>query len=167
MSPRTTANVVTVRRPKRPVPIADIQKDFLAFATAWRTAHAATRVRDAARDRIKGWFEAGGDADHEITINDNGSQLIEFDEPLLVDGVKILGLENRRTETNELDLDLVDDLLDTLPQAVRNRVVKKVVSYETDPNELFKLNQEGVISDEQLDALFTPDVKWALCVTKD
>jgi hypothetical protein len=168
MSPRTTpSNTVRVSRPRNPQPVADIQKHFLAFTSNWRTATQAGKARDKARDVIKAWFEAGGDGTYEITANDNGSQLIEFDEPLLVDGVKILGLENRRTETNELDLDLVDDLLDSLPEAVRKRVVKKVVSYETDPNELFKLNQEGVISDAQLDGLFTPDIKWALCVTKD
>ena len=127
----------------------------------------AGKTRDKARDQIKAWFDRGGDSDHEIAVNENGSQILEFEAPLMVDGVKVTGLENRRTLTNELDLDKVDDLLDTLPEAVRKRVVKKVVDFIVDPDELFKLNQEGVIKDEQLDALFTPDVKWSLCVVKD
>lgn len=172
MNARSTAatrgnNTVRVSRPRRPAPITDIEKQFLLFVTNWRTATTAGKSRDKARDVIKSWFERGGDPDHEITVNDNGSQIIEFDEPLAVDGVKILGLENRRTPVSELDLDAVDELLDTLDSKVRSRVVKKVVDYVVDPDELFKLNQEGVISDEQLDELFTTDVKWSLCVTKD
>ena len=166
---RTTAETrtPTVRRPRRPQPIQDIERQFLLFTSNWRTATTAGKARDKARDHIKAWFAAKGDADHEITVNENGSQIVEFDEPLLVDGVKILGLENRRTETSTLDLDEVDDLLDQLPESVRKRVVKKVVDYIVDPDELYKLNQEGVITDEQLDALFTTEVGWSLCVTKD
>ena len=166
MAPARSTASTRVSRPRRPQPLHDIQKQFLAFASNWRTATTAGKERDKARDRIKAWFEAGGDAEHEITVNDNGSQLVEFD-PIVVDGLKITGLENRRTETSNLDLDLVDDLLDTLGPDVRKRVVKKVVDYVVDPDELFKLNQEKVISDEQLDGLFTTDVRWSLCVTKD
>ena len=160
---RTTA----VRRPRRVTPLVDVDKQFHTFAYNWRTATVAGKARDKARDAIKAWFEKGGDSEHEITFNDNGSQLVEFDEPILADGVTITGLENRRTETSELDLDKVDELLDTLPADVRKRVVKKVTEYIVDPDELFKLNQEGVIKDDQLDALFSTDIKWALCVTKD
>jgi hypothetical protein len=168
MSPRTTpSNTVRVSRPRNPQPVADIQKHFLAFTSNWRTATQAGKARDKASAVVKAWFSTMGDSDHEVTVNDAGSRAVEFDEPILVDGMKVTGLENVRRESSELDLDLVDDLLDSLPEAVRKRVVKKVVEYVTDPNELFKLNQEGVISDEQLDALFTTDVTWALCVKKD
>lgn len=158
---RTTA----VRRPRRTTPVPDIEKQFLLFATNWRTATTAGKDRDKARNVIKSWFEAGGDADHEITVNDNGSQVIEFD-PIAIDGVKILGLENVRKETSSLDLDKVDELLDNLPESVRRRVVKRVVDYVVDPDELFKLNQEKVITDDQLDELFTTNVTYALTVKK-
>lgn len=171
MNARSTAatrgTTIRVSRPRKPAPIADIEKQFLMFVTSWRNATTEGKKRDKARDVIKTWFERGGDPDHEITTNDNGSKLVEFDEPILVDGVKVLGLENRRTPVSELDLDAVDELLDTLPETVRKRVVKKVVDYIVDPDELFKLNQEGVISDDDLDALFTVEDKWSLCVTKD
>lgn len=167
MNARSTASTRPVRRPRRVQPLQDVEKQFLAFTSNWRTATQAGEARDKARDLIKSWFASGGDAEHEITVNENGSQIVEFDEPLLVDGVKILGLENRRTETSTLDLDLVDELLDTLPEAVRKRVVKKVTDYIVDPDELYKLNQEKVITDEQLDELFTTEVGWSLCVTKD
>jgi hypothetical protein len=175
MSPRTTAatknNTVAVRRPRRVTPITDIEKQFLLFITNWRSATTAGKARDRARDLIKKWFEGGGDADHEITVNDNGSLIVEFEEPVAVDGVKVLGLENRRTETSELDLDAVDEWLESLPEAQRkalsSRLYKRVVDHVFQPDELFKLNQEGVLSDEELDALFETNVTWALCVTKE
>jgi hypothetical protein len=157
MSPRSTA----VRRPAR-TPVADIDKAIHEFLYNRSIAKNAGKLRDKARDTLKPWFASG--AGGRATVNDNGSQEVEFEAPLLIDGVKYTGLENVRKESSALDLDLVDDLLDTLGKDVRSRVVKKVVDYVVDPDELFKLNQEGVITDEQLDALFTVDVTWALGV---
>lgn len=162
----TPARTTSARRPRRVTPLVDIEKDFLLFVTNWRTATVAGKARDKARDTIKVWFEAGGDRLHEVSVNEAGSQAVEFDEPLLIDGVKILGLENVRKESSVLDQDAVDDLLDSLPEDVRKRVVKKVVTYEVDPNELFKLNQEGIIKDDQLDDLYETNVSWSLTVKK-
>lgn len=168
MNARSTAatRAPRVTRPRKVTPLVDIDKQMHAFIYNWRTATVAGKARDKARDLIKAAFERGSVGDHEITVNDNGSQLVEFDEPVVADGVTILGLENRRTETATLDLDKVDDLLDSLPADVRKRVVKKVVDYIVDPDELYKLNQEKVITDKQLDELFTTEVGWSLCVTK-
>ncbi len=155
MSPRSTA----VRRPAR-TPVADIDKAIHEFLYNRSVAKNAGKLRDKARDVLKPWFDGG--AGGRATEDENGSKTVEFEAPLLIDGVKYTGLMNVRKESSELDLDLVDDLLDELGQTARNRVVKKVVDYVVDPDELFKLNQEGVITDEQLDALFKTTVTWAL-----
>lgn len=171
MSPRQTANTVAIKRPRRTAPLVDFDKQALMFITNWSTARSAGKARDKARDFVKAWFAKGGDPDHEITVNENGSQIVEFAEPVLVDGKKVLGLENRRTVRSELDLDLVDEWLDSLPEAQREalsrKLYKKVVEHVFQPDALFALQQEGVITEEQLDALFSTTETWALCVTED
>lgn len=162
---------VAVRRPRRVTPLVDIDKQIHTFIFNWRTATTAGKARDKARDLVKEWFSKGGDADHEIAVNENGSQVLTLDEPVLVDGVKVTGLENRRTVTSELDLDLVDAWLESLPGAKREELAKRLFVEVTDtvfqPDELFKLQQEGVISEAVMDSMFTTDEKWALCITKD
>jgi len=162
---------IVVRRPRNVVPIRDIERHFHDFAFNWRTASAAGKARDKARDHIKAWFAKGGDGKYEIAVNENGSQLIELDEPIEVDGVRITGLENRRTVTSELDLELVDAWLESLPEdkrlAYSARLYRQVTDTVFEPNELFKLQQEGALSEAAMDSLFTTSESWALCVTKD
>lgn len=160
MSPRTVA---VSRRPRTPV--ADVTQSFHEYLYNWNIAKHAADKRDKAKAILKRWFESG--ADGKATINESGSQVYEFDEPLLIDGTKFLGLENVRRESTTLDLDKVDELLDTKDPKVRNRVVKRVVDYIVDPDELFALNQEGLITDAEMDALYTTTVTWALGVKKD
>lgn len=173
MNARSTASTRTVaaRRPRRATPLQDIEKTFLEFVTYWRTATTAGRKRDKARDFIKDWFEKGGDGDHEITVNDQGSLLVEFDEPVTLDGMTVTGLENVRKQTDRLDLDKVDAWLESLPEAQRKelsgRLYKPVVDYVFQEDQLYRLQQEGVITEAGLDSLFTSDITWALTVKKD
>ena len=172
MNARSTAATRTpARRPRRVTPLHDIERSFLEFVTFWRTASVAGKKRDKARDHIKEWFEKGGDADHEITVNDQGSELVEFAEPLVLDGVTVTGLENVRKQSDELDLDKVDAWLDSLPEEQRKALAKKlykpVTDYVFQQDALFRLQQEGVITEELMDSLYTTDITWALTVKKD
>lgn len=153
---------------KARTPLVDIDQKFLAFLFNWSTAKDAGSARDRARDAIKVWFSKGGDSDHEISVNDNGSQLVEFPEVKEVGGRKFAGIENRRTATSVLDMDLVDEYLETLPAAEREKIssqiIKPVTEYVLDPDALFKLNQEGVIPDEVMDGFYSTNVTWSLNV---
>lgn len=173
MSPRSTASVTPIRvsRPRRTTPLLNIDKEFLLFVTNWRAAATAGNARDKAKAQIKRWFESGGDVDHEVMVNENGSQIIEFPEPVAVDGVKVTGLENRRTAVTELDLDKVDEWLDSLDEETRKahfkKLFKPVTDYVFQPDALFALQQQGKLTEAQMDAMMTTSVSWALCVTKD
>lgn len=171
-STAATRTVPATRRPRRVTPLVDVEKSFLEFVTYWRTATTAGRKRDAARDRIKAWFDKGGDAEHEVTVNDQGSLLVEFDDPIQLDGVTVTGLENVRKESSELDLDKVDAWLDSVSdeatrKALAKRLYKPVTDYVFQQDQLYRLQQEGVISEELLDSLFTTEITWALTVKKD
>lgn len=171
--PRSTAgsNVVAVRRPRRTTPISNIDQQIHLYIANWRAASVAGNARDKANKLIKQWFAATSFGDRDVAINDNGSQILTFEEPLLVDGNKYLGLENRRTVKSELDLDLVDEWLSKQPKAkqasLRARLYKKVVTEEFDPDELFAMQQQGLLTEDQLDGMFEAKESWALCVVKD
>lgn len=173
MSPRETANVRTVRgsRPRRTTPLQDIEKSFLEFITFWRTAKTAGTKRDKARNAIKDWFEKGEYGSHDVTVNDQGSLLVEFDEPLMLDGVTVTGLENVRKQSDELDLDKVDAWLESLPEGQRQeltkRLYKPVTDYVFQQDQLYRLQQEGVLSEAAMDSLFSTDITWALTVKTD
>jgi hypothetical protein len=69
--------------------------------------------------------------------------------------------EIKREKRTSIGLD--EDAVDTLVNAtgIRDRVFKEVTTTVLDQDELYVLNQEGVISDEELDALFTEKISYA------
>lgn len=170
MSTPSTTRTVAARRPRKVTPIHDIEKQFLLFISAWRAATAAGKARDKASAVIKAWFERGGDSDHEISVNDNGSLGYDFPEPVLLDGVTVTGLEAVRRESSELDLDLLDEYLDKLPEGRRAELTRKLYKRVTDtvfqPDALFALNQSGEITDDDLDSFYTTSTTYALTVKK-
>lgn len=172
MTQPTSGRIVAVRRrPANPTPVSDIEQQFHLFLNGWRAAKTAGNIRDKANKAIKAWFAAGIFGQREVTVNENGSQLLEFEVPLEIDGKKILGLENRRTVTPELDLDKVDAWIASLPKAkqagVRAKLYQQVVTEEFDADALYAMQQSGALSETELDSMFDNKVTWALCVTED
>lgn len=170
MATPSPSRTVAARRPRKVAPIHDIEKLFHEFVYNWRTATQAGNRRDKASALIKSWFERGGDPDHEITVNDNGSLAFEFEDPMVLDGVTVTGLEAVRRESSQLDLDLVDAWLDKLPEDRRAELTKKLYKRVTDvvfqPDALFALQQSGAISEDQMDSFYTTSTTFALTVKK-
>jgi hypothetical protein len=172
MSTPTRTPVTVVRRSgggrRARTPLVPIDQTVLQFISQWATAKDAGTLRDKARDQIKAWFAKGGDTEHDISVNDNGSQLLEFEEVKEINGRKVAGVENRRTATSVLDPDAIDEWLEELPQAQREKLSKqlytKVTEYVLNPDELFALNQQGVIPDEVLDSFYKTNTTWSLNV---
>lgn len=160
--------VSVARRPRKPM--VPIQQQFHAFLHNWAVATDAGKDRDRARDAIKAWFAKGGGAEHEVTVNDNGSLQLLFDEPMEIAGRKILGLENRRSTSSTIDPDLIDEYLETLPQAKREAISKKIIKpvtdYVLDTDALMALNQDGTIPDEVLDGFYQTSETFSLNVLK-
>ncbi len=157
MSQPTPRNVTVVRKPRTPrTPISSIGQSIHTFLYNWGVAKDAGTERDRARDRIKKWFESGGNGEFEVTYNENGSPAIEFDEPMEIGGRKIRGLENRRTVTTDLDLEAIDEWLEGLPADQREKLSAQLfhreVVFTLKPDVLFQLNQDGVIKDDVLDS---------------
>ena len=123
----------------------------------------AGRARDDARDQIKDWLThtnavgnfTNGDED------ENGNRIL----PFTVAGKRIIA--QRRVPAPTIDLDAAEKLLrEKGGEALYDVVFKREVVRTFDEDELFALNQKGVISDEELDALeVTGDASYALVVS--
>lgn len=108
------------------------------------------------RDRLKEYVREHGYEDG------SGNLCIDFDNPVESMGKTWRGLQLRRVQgAATLDEDWAFNYIEE--NGLTERAVKIVVLEEIDQNELAVLNQEGIISDDDLDQMFTrPEVTWAL-----
>jgi hypothetical protein len=135
-----------------------------------RAAHQFLFYRDeqASAEKSRGQFAAT----LKSYIFEEGEETPEghlevlFPEPLNIGGVRYLGLRNQRTNPAPLlDEDRAQELLDQL--GLRDRVAEEVTVTQWNWDELYVLNQQGLITDEQLDSLFDePEPKWSLVVIR-
>lgn len=120
------------------------------------------KVKDPLGKELKAHIAQSGELDA------NGNVDLLFPEPLTIDGETFLGLRNQKIQPAPLvDEEKVDELLATLPPEIRERVVREVTITVRDDDELYVLNQEGLITDDQLDGvMFTPEPRYSLVVIK-
>lgn len=98
--------------------------------------------------------------------NSDGHVDFLFEEPLAIGSATYRGLRNQKTQPAPL---LVEDRAEVLLKelGLLARVAKEVTVTVWDWDELYVLNQQGKITDDQLDALFdTPDPTYSLVVIK-
>lgn len=126
-----------------------------------RAAEAGT-ARDDARDQIKDWLTHTNAAGRFTNGEEdaNGNRIL----PFTVAGKRIIA--QRRVPTPTIDLDAAEKLLrEKGGDALYDVVFKRQVVRTFDEDELFRLNQQGVITDDELDALeVTGDPSYALVV---
>ena len=120
----------------------------------------ATTRRDKLSKSLKEYIAANGEETPE------GHLEVLFSDPLTIDGVAYLGLRNQRTNPQPLlDTERAEKLLDNL--GLKDRVAEEVTVIQWHWDELYVLNQQGLISDEDLDSLFdAPEPRWSLVVIK-
>ena len=96
----------------------------------------------------------------------DGHLEVLFPEPLTIGGVTYLGLRNQRTNPQPLlDTERAEALLEKL--GLTDKVAEEVTVVQWNWDELYVLNQQGLISDADLDSLFDePEPRWSLTVIK-
>jgi hypothetical protein len=89
-----------------------------------------------------------------------------FDEPVTIGDETYKGLRNQRKPGEPLlDEERAEELLTKL--GLRDEVIKEVTVEVADWQQLYVLNQEGKLTDEQLDSLFDePEPSYSLVVIK-
>lgn len=111
--------------------------------------------REAARDYLKPYIMAAFD------IDENGNFYYEFPDPISVDGKSwVKGLMARRRVSEYTNEELAERLIKL--HKLEKRCIKIVVSYELDLDELYAANQEGIISDDEIDSIIETDVSYSL-----
>lgn len=118
----------------------------------WRgEAENAVGRKNAARDFLKDYIGENGEPD------ENGTRRIYFEQAI---NGKYAGLELRKVQPQDrINTDAAKDFVKE--RGLENEVVSMVPIYDWD--QLLVLNQQGKISDAELDALFiTPDPTYSL-----
>lgn len=139
--------------------IARRAQEFLYYRDDESTAK---KQKEQARDAIKAYFESTTKARED----ENGHKYFDFEEPIQINGVTYKGLQNQRKVTSSIDVGLVEAWLADQPSDFRERVFREVTVTEFDQDELYVLNQEGILPDDVLDSFTVQNPTWSLNVVK-
>jgi hypothetical protein len=92
-------------------------------------------------------------------IDEKGSKFWKLDPPIEVNGQKFTEVKRERRVSVTLDAEKAEEL--AIAKGIRDRVFKEVTTEVLDQDELYVLNQEGILSDEELDSLFVETESFA------
>jgi hypothetical protein len=159
-----------------------IARNAMTFLAQRDAATIATREKNKARDYVQEFTLPDPDNEelnpNEVRIDEDGHRYYDFDTPVTINGVEYRGLRNQRKISEYVDMSKVESWFSPVKdeeisveellrrKKLRDIVLKPVTTYEYDIDELYRLNQQGLLSDDELDSFTTADVGWSLCVVK-
>lgn len=153
------------RAPTPPDDLTRAAHEFLHF----RSVEAqATATKNKARDLLKGWLIMKNQGKMlNGRVDENGHRFYDFEQPLTIGEVTYTGIQAQRKTSSSIDLEATEKLLrEKGGEKLYDLVFKRVVTREFSEDELFLLNQKGVISDDELDALETESESYSLLPVK-
>lgn len=115
------------------------------------------KTKNTARDYLKRELNSLGEPD------ENGNIIWYFDDPLNL-GEIYKGLMLQRRVSEYTDEDKAIELVNKYD--LGDRCIKTRVVYDLDLDELYACNQEGIISDEEIDDIIVVNETWALIKVK-
>jgi len=118
----------------------------------------AKKKRELYRDRLKDYISENCEPD------ENGNLTYEFPQPLFIDDIWYSGLQNQRRVSEYTDEDKAMELISR--HGLEDRCLIPVVTTEIDLDELYAANQEGIISDDEIDSIINAAETWALVKVK-
>jgi hypothetical protein len=117
-----------------------------------------TRVKNRYRDVLRNWLMQDGRED------ENGHRHLDFDSPLTIGGKAWSGITAQRRISASIDLDKVEALVRA--RGLYDQVFPEVRIRQFKEDVLYILNQQGKITDAELDALITENVSFAIVPVK-
>lgn len=150
--------MTTVRRK----PVSTFLRNAQDFLFHKDEAAQAGAVRDDAKKQVRTYLESDAD---DVYEDEKKNRYVDFPAPVEINGVKYSGMKLQRNVTPTMDTDAAEELLDTKGLTPRVRQVVETVVWDWD--ELYVLNQEGLITDTELDALMDKNVTWAVWPVKE
>ena len=140
----------------------------------YRDEESAAKTRkEHERDKLKGWLTLQAQNGRFLhgREDENGHRYLDFDRPITIGETTYTGVvAQRKVPAPYVDLDEAEKLLRELDPTGKlyDMVFERVVVREFNEDKLYVLNQRGVISDEQLDALEVQgDPSYSLTVVKE
>lgn len=99
------------------------------------------------------------------TEDENGNLILTFDSPMTVDGEEYYdGLQLQRRVSEFINDDRAMEIIEN--HNLQERCLKKITTLHIDYDALYACNQEGLISDEDIDSILEQDESWALVKVK-
>lgn len=87
-----------------------------------------------------------------------------FTQPLTIGDQTYLGMRNQASSSTYMDTDKAEELLKT--KGLRDQVFKTVEVEVADWDEVYRLIQQGLITDDEYDALMETETTYSLVVIK-
>lgn len=141
---------------KKPLP-EPLRLSHLYLLSAHDEAELKKRREDA-RSFLLPWLKDSFDPD------ENGCYLYEFPDPISIDGVSYRGLMAQRRVSEFVNEEKARELI--AQHHEEDRCLYPVTTFEVDYDALYALNQEGIISDEEIDSIIEPQESYALVRVK-
>ena len=131
-----------------------------------RTAHQYLHYRDVEAEAKKA---KPNSEDIKKYIAENGEENGNhidwlFPSPVTIGSATYRGLRNQGKPDTFMDEDKARELVEA--KNLRDKVVREVTTEVWDWDELYVLNQQGLISDDEIDSLMTTEIKYSLVVIK-
>lgn len=153
-----------------PQPLSELKKTAHTFLFNRGRAEDYGKIRDEAKAFLKDWFLAVNTSGRMVNgeVDDKGNRTLWFDDPLTIGDVTYTGVQAQRKEpTPVIDTDAAADLLREKGSEFYEQVFKRQVTRVFSEDDLYTLNQEGVVTDDELDALLVVgNTSYAIVVVK-
>lgn len=157
----------------RPLDVIDIQDGSdqlgsghqvrwaLDYLVAAYDKDATDRHVSELKDLIKPYILGNGIPD------ENGNYIWEFDKPVIYDeGTLVTGLMAQRRVSEFVNEDKAWEVVEKYGDDVRYQCVDEIVTHEINLDRMYALNQQGIISDEDMDSILETSETFALVKMK-
>ena len=116
------------------------------------------RQRDEYRDKLKPWIMESFNPDSD------GNYYYEFPKPIQIDGIWYTGLKVQRRVSEYIDDDKAIEIINS--HGLHDRCLIKKVTYDVNYDQFYAANQEGKISDDEVDSIIDFEESFALVKVK-
>lgn len=119
----------------------------------------AKRAKEQARDGLKAFLLEDSE---DMRLDENGHRYLDLETPIPDGDDLVLSIRAQRNVSSSIDLDKAAEVLRAKSPAVYDRVFKRVVIRQFDENELYAVNQAGLVTDDELDSMIVENVTYSL-----
>lgn len=142
-----------VHEAQAPVPFDPVIPLFREWAALKPEAERIIARRNELRDKVARAVEERGYRDHK------GSQYMDLPYAIQAGGINYLRIKRERRVTISPDIDRAEEITRAKGEEVYARVFPMRPAF--DPDELFVLLQEGIIAEDDMDAIFVQHESYA------